>query len=80
MTLGDAVARRIEELLIKNQWSLYKLSKDSCVPLSTLKNLYTKHTKCPTLALIYKLAEAFKITPLEFLSPEYFNIDNVEYD
>lgn len=79
MTMGEAVAKRIDELLFENGWSLYKLSKESCLPLSTLKNLYNGHTKSPTLSIVFKIAETFGITPIEFLDSEIFKLDNLEY-
>ena len=78
MTMGEAVAKRIDELLIQKQWSLYRLSKESCLPLSTLKNLYSNHTKSPTLTVIFRIAETFEITPIEFLTSELFNPINIE--
>ena len=77
MTMGEAVAKRIDKLLIERGWSLYKLAKDSCLPLSTLKNLYRRHTKSPTLSVIFKIAETFKITPIEFLSDEVFKSEEL---
>ena len=79
MTLGEAVTKRIDELMYERGWSLYKVAKESCIPLSTLKNLYTKHTKCPTLVLIYKLADVFEMTPIEFIDCELLDKNNVDY-
>lgn len=79
MTMGEAVAKRIDELLFKNGWSLYKLSKSSCIPLSTLKNLYSNHTKSPSLSLIFRLAETFNITYLEFLDSPIFKNSELDY-
>lgn len=78
MTMGEAVAKRIDELLIEKEWSLYRLSKESCLPLSTLKNLYCNHTKSPTLTVIFRIAETFGITPIEFLNSPIFTSTNIE--
>ena len=80
MTLGEAVVKRIDELLFEKGWSLYKLSKDACLPLSTLKNLYRNHTKSPTLALIYKIANAFNLTPIQFLDSSILQNENIDVD
>lgn len=80
MPMGKAVAKRIDELLFKRGWSLYKLSKDSCLPLSTLKNLYTGHTKSPTLSVIFKISDTFGVTPIEFLDSPIFKNENLELD
>ena len=80
MKINEAVAKRIDELLFKNGWSLYKLSKISCIPLSTLKNLYTNHTKSPTLSVVFKIADAFNITVIEFLDCSVFKSEDLEID
>ncbi len=80
MTLGESITKRIDELLYEKGWSLYKLSQESCIALSTLKNIYTGHTKCLALSVIYKLADAFKISPIEFIDSEYLYPTNVLYD
>mgnify|MGYP003571291508 CR=1 FL=1 len=79
MTISEAVSKRIDELLFKRGWTLYKLSKESLIPISTLKNLYNNHTKCPSLAIIYKLADAFQISYLEFLDCEILKSEELEY-
>lgn len=80
MTIGEAIVKRIDELLFERGWSLYKLAKESCLPLSTLKNLYTGHTKCPTLLVIYKISEAFGISPIQFLDCDLFNTNNLDLE
>lgn len=80
MTTGLATAKRINELLFERDWSLYKLSREACLPMSTLTNLYNGHTKSPTLALICKISEAFGITIIEFLDNPLFYQENLEVD
>ena len=79
LTTGKAFVKRIDELLFKRGWSLYKLSKISCVPLSTLKNFYRNHCKSPSLSLVYKIANAFDMTIIEFLSSPVLYDINVDY-
>lgn len=80
MNTGLATAKRINELLFERDWSLYKLSREACLPMSTLTNLYNGHTKSPTLALIYKISEAFGITPIDFLNNPLFYANNLDLD
>lgn len=82
-TIGEAVSKRIDEILYKKGMSLYGLSKKTGLPLSTLKNLYTKHTKSPTLALIFKICDGLDISIDEFLNSPIFRrevIDNLIYN
>lgn len=37
------------------------------------------NTKCPTLAIIYQVADGFGISPLEFLNNEVFKREDLEY-
>ena len=78
MTIGKATAKRIDEYLFSKGISLYRLSRDSGIPIATLQNLYRGHTKSPTLAVVYKLCDALQITVQEFLDSPLFN--NVELD
>lgn len=80
MTTGLATAKRINELLFEKDWSLYKLSREACLPMSTLTNLYNGHTKSPTLTLICKISEAFGITIIEFLDNPLFYQGSLDVD
>lgn len=80
MTVGEAVAKRIDEYLFDRSISLYKLAKDSGIPLSTMKNLYRKHTKSPTLSVIYKISRGLGITSLEFLNCNVLQNNEIEID
>lgn len=80
MTLGLAVSKRINALLFERDWSVYKLCREACLPLSTIVNLYNGHTKSPTLLLVFKVAEVFGMTILEFLDDPLFCPDNLDLD
>ncbi len=78
MSVGEAVAKRISQLLYEKGWSLYRLSKEACVPDSTLKNLFHKHTKSPTLSVVFLVADAFGLTITEFLDSPFFSTDKLD--
>lgn len=77
-TLGELVAKRIDELLYKKGMSLYGLAKKTGLPLSTLKNLYTKHTKSPTLTLIFKICDGLEVSIDEFMDSPLFKRENID--
>ena len=79
LTLNQAFVKRVDELLFERNWSLYKLSKLSYVPLSTLKNVYRNHSKSPSLSIVYKVANAFDMTVMEFLNCPIFYDNNVDF-
>lgn len=58
---------RIQQLLIFNQWSLYKLAKVSDLPYSSLSNLINRRT-CPTLATLEKICNGFNISLTDFFN------------
>ena len=80
MTLAEAITKRINELLFEKGWSLYKLSKESGLPLSTIKNLYSGHTKSPTLSVIFKIARAFDMNHIEFLNNNIFFDEKLDFE
>ncbi len=80
MNMGIAVSKRLDEYLFEKDISLYKLAKESCVPLSTLQNLYRGHTKSPSVTLLFKITDALKISVAEFLDSPLFAPENIELD
>ena len=80
MTIGTAIAKRIDEYLFKRNISLYKLAKDAGIPIATLQNLYRGHTKSPSISLVYKICIGLDITVAEFLNSELFSLSIVELD
>lgn len=80
MTVGEAVAKRIDDYLFEKDLTLYRLAKNACLPVTTLQNLYRGHTKSPTLTVVLKLTEALGVTVEEFLDSPLFSHDNLELD
>ena len=80
MTISTAVSKRIDEFLYSRNISLYKLAKDSGVPVSTLQNLFRGNTKSPTLAIIYKICIGLNVTIFEFLDSPLFSQSEMELD
>lgn len=81
MTLGEAFKIRFNELLEQDEKkrSLYKFLKDNCIARSTITNILNGNTKSPTLSIIYQVAYAFKITPIEFLNHPIFMNDEIDF-
>ena len=65
---------KIQKLLDERNWSLYKLSKESHIPYSSLSSLFLKNNQ-PTVATLEKICNGFHITLSEFFSdnPPYRN-------
>lgn len=80
MTIATGIAKRIDEYLFARGITLYKLAKDSGLPIATLQNLYRGNTKSPTLTVIYKICVGLNVTVSEFLDCEFLNPFVLELD
>ena len=74
---AEVITNRIYELLRFNQWSLYRLSKESGIPYSSLENLKTRNN-CPTIQTLDKICKALNISLAEFFSFEENPLRNYE--
>ena len=83
ITFGELVSKRMDEILYSKGMSLYGLAKKTDLPLSSLKNLYTRHTKSPTILLIYRICDGLDISIEEFLDSPHFSkeiVDQILYN
>lgn len=80
MTVGEAVAKRIDEYLYMKSMTLYRLAKEACIPVSTLQNLFRNHTKSPTVTVILKITDALGVSIEEFFDSPLFSRDNLELE
>lgn len=72
----NIVLNKIRTLCQKNEYSFYKLSKESGVPLSTICSLYEKN-QFPSIPTLQKICIALHTTVSDFFqfeeSPEYIS-------
>lgn len=61
------VLARIRQLLDERNWSLYKLSKESGVPQSTLSNLFSRNNH-PSINTLEVICKGFGISLAQFFS------------
>ena len=80
MTMGEAVAKRIDFYLCERGMSLYRLAADAGLPISTLQNLYRGHTKSPTVSVVMKLTLTLGISIGEFFDDPLFSPDILELE
>ena len=80
MNIQRAVALRISNLLIKNNWSQYELSKRMLTDRSTIKHIIHEEYKSIKFETIVKIADAFNMTIQEFLNDDLFKRDNLDID
>ncbi len=57
---------KITELRTARRWSLCRLAKEACIPLTTVYNWYNENHFTPSRDKIEDLCAAFKISVAEF--------------
>lgn len=73
MNTTEAVIKRIDELCIERQLSLYQLAYRGDIPRSTLTNLMSHPESEPKLISIARICRGFNITMREFFDSAYFD-------
>ncbi len=77
MTLSEAVAIRIEELLSENKLTQYKLSQLSGVSQATISDIRLKKNKSVNLRVIYELMDGMNLSLTDFFGSPLFDKDNI---
>lgn len=61
------VLKRINQLRLERNWSVYRLSVKSGIPQSTLTNMFNRET-LPSITTLELICDAFGISLAEFFS------------
>lgn len=77
-TVNHALALRITELLSLKKMTRYKLSMNSGVTHSTLKNIMHETVKDNLLSTVIMIAGGFDMTVSEFLDSPLFAEENLK--
>ncbi|MBQ2718382.1 MAG: helix-turn-helix transcriptional regulator [Clostridia bacterium] len=80
MTVNDAVAKRVLNLLAENKMTQYRLEQLSGIQHGHMQWIMSGKSKTVTLSTVMMLACGFGMTVLEFLDDELFNYDNLEIE
>lgn len=80
MTVCDAVARRVEALLVKMNMSLYHLEQNSGIQHGSMECIIKRRNKTVTLSTVMMLARGFGITVTQFLDDDLFNGEELEIE
>ena len=78
MLLSQAIIKRINFFLEKNNMTLWALYKKSGIPKSTICNLMKQPNSLPKLDTLQHICEGFGITIREFFDDDIF--DDTEQD
>ena len=80
MTVNDAVARRIAELLKQKNISQYRLEQESGIQHGSMQCIINGRNKTVTLSTVIMIAKGFGMSLTEFLDDEIFNSEELEIE
>ena len=80
MTISQAVAYRISELLKEQNLTQYKLEQKSCLSHDTIKSIMKGKAKGVNLKTVIAIADGFGMTVDQFLNSALFLYDNLDMD
>ena len=78
MTVNDAVAKRISNLLKEKNMSQYRLEQKSGIQHGSMQCIMNGRNKTVTLSTVIMLARGFDISLTEFLDDEIFCSEDLE--
>ncbi len=78
MTVNDAVAKRISQLLKEKDMSQYRLEQISGIQHGSMQCIMNGRNKTVTLSTVIMLAKGFNISLVEFLDDDVFCAENLE--
>ena len=80
MTVNNAVAKRVYNLLSEKGMSQYRLEQESGIQHGSMQCIMNGRNKTVTLSTVILLAKGFNMTLTEFLNDEVFNFENLEIE
>ena len=80
MTVNDAIAKRVGELLREKGMTQYRLEQLSGIQHGTMQCIMNGRTKTVTLSTVLMLAKGFSISLAEFLNSDIFLWENLQVE
>ena len=80
MTVSEAVARRISNLLKERNMTQYRLEKNSNIQHGTMQCIMNGRNKTVTLSIVIMIANGFGVTVDEFLNDPLFKSEELEVE
>ena len=80
MTVNDAVAKRITQLLAEKKMTQYRLEQQSGIQHGHMQWIMSGKSKTVTLSTVMLLANGFGMTVTEFLNDEMFLFENLNVE
>ena len=80
MTVNDAVATRILQLLTQKNMTQYRLEQQSGIQHGHMQWILSGKSKTVTLSTVMMIAHGFGMTVLKFLDDDLFKYENLEVE
>ena len=80
MTVNDAVAKRITQLLAEKKMTQYRSEQQSGIQHGHMQWIMSGKSKTVTLSTVMMLANGFGMTVIEFLNDEMFLFENLNVE
>ena len=80
MTVNDAVAKRISDLLKEKGITQYRLEQNSGIQHGSMQCIINGRNKTVTLSMVIRLARGLDIPLHEFLNDEIFASEELEIE
>lgn len=80
MTVNDAVAKRITQLLAEKKMTQYRLEQQSGIQHGHMQWIMSGKSKTVTLSTVMMLANGFGMTVVEFLNDDKFLFENLNVE
>lgn len=80
VTVNDAVAKRISNLLTEKKMSQYRLEQNSGIQHGSMQCIMNGRNKTVTLSTVMLLAKGFGISLTEFLNDDLFTLELLEIE
>ena len=80
MTVNNAVAKRISDLLVKNNMTQYRLEQMTGIQHGSLQCIMNGRNKTVTLSTLILIANGFGMSVSEFLNDEIFSLTSIELE
>ena len=80
LTVNDAVAKRISDLLTEKNMSQYRLEQESGIQHGSMQCIMNGRNKTVTLSTLIMISRGFGISLSEFLNDDVFASEDLEVE
>ena len=80
LTVNDALAKRISQLLKEKNMSQYRLEQNSGIQHGSMQCIMNGRNKTVTLSTVILIAKGFDMPLVEFLADDAFLLENLDIE